>query len=269
MRYRKFQPATELLPFVECFFVWEGEAVEPMDVQSPPNGFCSMVFNYSNPYEAYQDNTSRVTVPLAFASGQFTSNYHLVLSGKIGMAGIVFKPTALHNMFGLRMSQLVNSRVPLSLLLASPTDQLLEWVKNAGSDEGRIDLLNDFLQPLVRPGKANLSVIDEAVDYIDLNKGGISVEAVATHFRISRRYLEKRFLQKVGVSPKFYSRIKRFSDLSNKLAHSENVDWLAIVLENGLHDQSHLVKEFLEFNRMNPTDYYNKHNELIRYVKPR
>ena len=56
--------------------------------------------------------------------------------------------------------------------------------------------------------------------------------------------------------------------ISKKVAYSKNFDWQEIVFENGLHDQSHLIKEFIEFNQMSPTDYYAQHNELIRFVKP-
>jgi methylphosphotriester-DNA--protein-cysteine methyltransferase len=119
----------------------------------------------------------------------------------------------------------------------------------------------------VTVAKSNLTIIDEAIDYIDACKGCVSVEAVAGHLKISRRYLEKKFLEKVGVSPKFYSRIKRFGNLSNKIAHHEKIDWQEIVEEYGFHDQSHLVKEFMEFNRMNPTRYHLVHQELTRFVK--
>ena len=44
MRYQKFPPFKDLKPFIECYFVWEGEAAEQMEVQSPPNCFCAMVF---------------------------------------------------------------------------------------------------------------------------------------------------------------------------------------------------------------------------------
>jgi hypothetical protein len=113
MRYQKFPPPAGLSPFVECYFIWEGEARESLDVQSPPNSFNAIVFNYGDPYKAYQNSSERMAVPKAFVCGSFTSNYHLVLKGTIGMTGIVFKPSALHNFFGLRMSQLVNNRMAL------------------------------------------------------------------------------------------------------------------------------------------------------------
>ena len=267
MRYQKFQPTDALRTFVVCYFIWEGEAAEGLHVQSPPNSYSSIVFNYADPYKAAQHNNAPATVPRAFVSGQFTTNYTLSLQGKIGMTGVVLKPTALYNFFGVRMSELVNARVSLSFLPGLPEDILWTAVKNQSSDEGRIKVLEELVLSYVTVAKSNLTIIDEAVDYIDACKGCVSVEAVANHMKISRRYLEKKFLEKVGVSPKFYSRIKRFGNLSNKIAHHEKIDWQEIVEEYGFHDQSHLVKEFMEFNRMNPTRYHLLHQELTRFVK--
>lgn len=267
MRYQKFPPAAELSSFVECYFVWEGETKESLDVQSPPNGFNAMVFNYADLYEAYQNGGQRMSVPKAFASGLFTFNYHLVLRGTIGMVGIVFKPSSLHNFFGTRMSQLVNSRMALELLIHEKAESLWSKVKSERSDKERVNLLEEYVQSLLPNTKERLSVIDEAVELIDHHKGSIPVGAVADQLKISRRYLEKKFLEKVGVSPKFYARIKRFVNLSKEVAYNEKFDWQDIIFKYGFHDQSHLVKEFMEFNQMNPSDYHMKHNELIRFVK--
>jgi AraC-like DNA-binding protein len=267
MRYQKFQASSELRPFVECYYIWEGQATDGIEVQSPPNSFSSIVFNYGDLYKSSQYNNASVSVPRAFVSGQFTSNYTLFLRGRIGMAGIVLKPSALHNFFGVRMSSLVNARAPLSFLPGLPEEILWSAVNGQFTDEGRIKVLEGLMLSYVATGKANLTIIDEAIDYIDLCKGCVSVETVATHLKISRRYLEKKFLEKVGVSPKFYARIKRFGILSNKIAHNEKIDWQALVEEYGFHDQSHLVKEFIEFNQMNPARYHMLHRELTRFVK--
>jgi AraC-like DNA-binding protein len=226
-----------------------------------------MVFNYSDPYIASQNNNTPIVVPRAFASGQFTSNYTLELNGKIGMAGIVLKPCTIHNIFGTRMSQLVNARVPLSFFPGLPEEILWTAVKNQITDEGRIKILQELMTSFVPAAKINASVIDEAVTYIDSCNGCTSVESIADHLNVSRRYLEKKFLEKVGVSPKFYARIKRFGALSNKIAHQEKIDWQAIVDEYQFHDQSHLVKEFIEFNQMNPSQYHLAHREMTRFVK--
>jgi AraC-like DNA-binding protein len=267
MRYQKFKPAPELQPFVECYYIWEGEAPECLKVQSPPNGFSSMVFNYADPYIASQNNNAPMHVPKAFISGQFTSNYTLELLGKIGMAGVVLKPCSIHNIFGFRMSELVNARVPLSFFPGLPEAILWTAVKNQSTDEGRIKILEGLMISFVPLARTNVSIIDEAVEYIDSCKGCVSVDNVAQKLSVSRRYLEKKFLDKVGVSPKFYARIKRFGALSNRIAHEKKIDWQEIVAEYDFHDQSHLVKEFMEFNQMNPSQYHLLHREMTRFVK--
>ncbi|MBL0744796.1 DUF6597 domain-containing transcriptional factor [Chryseolinea lacunae] len=267
MLYQKFKPTASLHPFVECYFVWQGEAAQGLEVQSPPNCFSAVVFNYADPYLASQNNQESMPVPRAFVSGQFTSNYQLSLRGNIGMVGVVLKPCAVHNFFGVTMSHLVNSRAPLSYLKGVAEDELWEAVRHEYTVEGRIKILEDFMLAYLNRGKGNVSIIDESVEYIDECRGCVTVDGVAAHLGISRRYLEKKFLEKVGLSPKYYARLKRFAQLSNKIAHSDKIDWHEIVHEYGFYDQSHLAKEFLEFNRMNPSQYHLLHRELTRFVK--
>jgi AraC-like DNA-binding protein len=265
MLYQKIKPIYALTPFVECYFIWEWNAEAPVSVQSPPNCFCSIVVNYADLYFASQHNADRTQVPRAFVSGQFTSNYQLHLAGNIGMIGIVLRPSTLHNFFGIRMSELVNSRAPLSFLPGIEMDSLSAHISNV-STQDRIKIFEELLFRFLNTGKSNLTIIDEAIDRIDELKGCVTVESLATEMKVSRRYLEKKFLEKVGLSPKYYSRLKRFSTLSNVIAHSSEIDWQQIVMDYGFHDQSHLVKEFMEFNQMNPSRYHLLHREMTRFI---
>jgi AraC-like DNA-binding protein len=267
MRYQKFQPQPSLSPFVECYFIWEGEAPKQLDVQSPPSCFSAIVFNYGDPTWAYQHSSEVLSVPDAFVCGLFTSNFHRVLKNKIGMGGIVFKATAVHALFGVRMSTLVNSRMPLDLLVGETAKEVLNAISKETTEIGRIKIMEEFILPFIQEGKKRASLFDEVVEYIDGLKGCVSVEEVASKFKVSRRYLEKKFLEKVGVSPKFYARIKRFSTLSNKVAHRKKIDWQDVIFETDLHDQSHLAKEFMEFNKMNPSEYHQTHREMTRFLK--
>jgi AraC-like DNA-binding protein len=267
MRYQKFKPDPVLAPFIECYFIWEGEAKDRMEVQSPPNCFCAIVFNYGDPTWAYQHSADILPVPEAFVCGLFTSNYCRVLQGKIGMVGIVFKPTAIHSFFGIRMSSLVNSRMPLDLLLGAEAEKLSAVIRGCSSDDRRVQILESFVSGYLDEARKKVSLMDDVVEFIDDRKGCVSVDEVALKFKVSRRYLEKQFLEKVGVSPKFYARIKRFGTLSNKVAHAEKIDWQDVVFETDLYDQSHLVKEYMEFNKMNPSEYHLKHREMTRFLK--
>ena len=267
MLYRKFKPDPSLAPFVECYYQWEGISPEPITVQSPPNGYAAIVFNLGAPYSSSQGSDNLSLVPRAFVSGQFTANYRLHLHGTISSVGAVLKPATVHNFFGVRMSQLVNTRASLSFLKDVDEPKLWERINSTTAIGDRVAVLEKLLMQYIPVGKSNLSIIDEAIDHIDNTRGCSTVDAVAAHLGVSRRYLEKKFLEKVGISPKYYARVKRFAFLSNEIAHSKHIDWQHIVTHYGFHDQSHLVKEFIEFNQMNPTQYHSLHQEMIRLVR--
>lgn len=264
MRYQKFDPSPELGAWVECYYEWTGHAKNEIDVQSPPNARAAMVFNLAAPCSSYQYASPRQQVPMAFVCGQFTSNYHIVLQGPVHMRGIVFRPCGVHDFLGLRMSMLVNTRMDLKLVL---NDQVEILRQNLLSEPGTTNAaFEKFLHDRRPSAQERLNVINDVVAFVDQNRGDVTVHQMADRFGTSKRYLEKRFLEKVGISPKLYARMIRFSYISTLIAHKEKVDWQEVIEQHGLHDQSHLVKEFIEFNKLNPSEYHQNHNELIRLL---
>lgn len=65
MIYLKFDPCNTLLPFVECYFIWESveEPVHDLVVESPPSGFCSIVFNCGDGYYLQNKKYEKLQVP--------------------------------------------------------------------------------------------------------------------------------------------------------------------------------------------------------------
>jgi AraC-like DNA-binding protein len=267
MHYRKLPAPPELSPYIECFFEWEGTEPERIEVQSPPNGRGAIIFNYGDPTSAFQHNIPEAVVPEAFICGIFTTNFHRVLKGKIGMFGIVFRPYGIHNVFGLRMSTLVNNRMPLELLVGHTAHSLLQKIREAPNGESRSHISFDFLSLYLKEAQSRQSVIDETVDFITEKDGIVQIDEVANKFSVSKRYIEKQFLNKVGISPKLFARLTRFTKISLKVAYSYTVDWQDLVLQGGYHDQSHLNKEFIDFNKQSPETYLQTHHEMTRFVK--
>jgi hypothetical protein len=115
MVYEKFTPAPELAPYVECYFIWHSSGIEVNNfiVESPPNGFCSIVFNAGSEYSLRNKKYERLQVPRQFISGQSIYSYSLCFNGIIDLCGIVFKPAALASVFGLPTFEYTEERIPL------------------------------------------------------------------------------------------------------------------------------------------------------------
>jgi AraC-like DNA-binding protein len=268
MEYEKFFPEGDNeRALVECYYRWRGDGSPALELQSPPTGFGAIVVNALDPYVAWQAEDDKQIVPAAFACGLFTSNYHLQLSGPFDVTGVVLKPSALHAMFGLRMSTLVNTRIPLSMLDVQAAAVLPNLVNEQKDTRGRVSMLRSFIAERGEQARTRFSILEDIIQWIDKSHGNATIDEVAAKFRVSRRYIETQFLEKVGVSPKFYARIRRFSYLSNVIVRTPELNWQDIVELGGFHDQSHLVKEFLKFNRMSPAQYMDNHKEIIRLLQ--
>lgn len=268
MEYEKFFPESdEEKALVVCYYRWRGDASPAIELQSPPTGFGAIIIIASQPYVAWQAEEDKQIVPSAFACGLFTSNYHLHLSGPVDVTGVVLKPSALYAMFGMRMSALVNSRVPLTIFNEERVASLQNHINGQSESRDRVSVLRAFIMERLVIARSRFSIVEDIIQWIDTNKGCVTIDEVAAKFHVSRRYVETQFLEKVGVSPKFYARIRRFSYLSNIIVRKPDLNWQDVVELGGFHDQSHLVKEFLKFNRMSPAEYIGNHKELIRIIQ--
>jgi AraC-like DNA-binding protein len=269
--YRKFTPPEHLMPYVECFFVWECShaLAVPLTIESPPNGYASMVFNYGTPYRVTSQKRHDELTPRAFLTGQATKSYQLTLAGTIGMIGIVFRPAALHTLFGLPMYEFSDERVNLSDVLGKQVEEWGEKIAESSSHEERIGLLSQFLGLQLLRKNPEPDRTDYAANLIVTRRGVINIGDLLSELYVCRRQFERKFLQKVGVSPKYYARIRRVGFLCNELAQKrwQVADWQDVIYQCGYYDQSHFIKEFTEFMGKSPSNYVKNNGELTHYLR--
>lgn len=270
MFYRKFSPSAHLQPFIECFFVWECSKTlaKTLPIESPPSGFSSIVFNYGTPYRVTSQKLNGGLVPKTFLTGQATKSYQLQLSGKIGMVGIVFRPAGLNTMFGLPMYEFSDERTNLRDVLGRQLDDWSDKIEEATSHVERIMLLEQFLNIQLLRKKSEPDRTDYAANLIVDQRGIVNINDLMSELFVCRRQFERKFLQKVGVSPKYYARIRRIGFLCNELAQKrwEIDDWQDLVYRCGYYDQSHFIKDFTEFTGKNPSIYVKNNVELANYL---
>lgn len=270
MYYRKFAASPHLSTFVECYFVWEKHEVLtfPLRIESPPTGFASMVFNYGDGYWVGNGKHESVRAPSAFLTGQATQSYVLNLSGRIGMVGIVFRPSGLSSLFGLPMYEFTDERVNLTDVLGKSLQSLHEQIQEADSPGSRVRLVDQFLSRQLLKKGVVVDRTDYTANLIVERKGVVNVSELMDELYVCRRQFERQFLQKVGVSPKYYARIRRIGYLCAQLAGQrwQLSDWHDLIYQCGYYDQSHFIREFTQFTGKRPSLYVKDNLELTHYL---
>lgn len=270
MLYQKFRPCAQLAPFIETYYIWtsENEPVNNLVVESPPNGFCSIVFNTGDDYTLKNKKYDRLTVPRSFIAGQAIYSYSLHLSGRIAIAGIVFKPTGLSSLLNLPVYEFTEERIDLKqktdVSLVTRFEASLKALSDAGE---KAKLLEQFVLELCKGYIPEPDGIDTAANRIVEENGMLHIHDLPNEVYMSRRNFERKFFKKVGLSPKYYARIRRISYLLNIIAGKKEADWMQLFSDCAYYDQSHFIKDFLEFTGRTPQQYLEANRELATMVK--
>ncbi len=268
MIYEKIPPHAKIKNFVHCYYCWEYDPadVQPFIIQSPPSGYEALVFNYGYPYRIRgKDNEDSLT-PSSFFSGQNTANYQLVITRPLRVFGIVLQPAAFASLFRVGVKDAVDRRIALDCILGKEGKYLELKMQEASNNTERVRIAEQYLLQKIWLSKLHPLSVNFAVNLIDSRNGLISVEEIANEVGTSRRSLERDFMDKVGISPKFYTRLRRFAHISYLLMYHK-MDWHDLVNEGSYVDQSHLIRDFQFFNGRSPVDYLLHNRELIRYLE--
>ncbi len=84
--------------------------------------------------------------------------------------------------------------------------------------------------------------------------GQVRVEALAAELGCSRRYLQTRLREQVGLSPKVAARVLRFEQVRRRI-ELDPPQWAQIAYDAGYADQPHLNRDFRELCGTTPSDF--------------
>jgi transcriptional regulator GlxA family with amidase domain len=82
----------------------------------------------------------------------------------------------------------------------------------------------------------------------------ITVAEITAIAGVGERHLERLFKQYIGLSPKFFTRIIRFSTIF-QLIEQQDPSWAGLAYETGYFDQSHFIRNFKAFTGEDPSRY--------------
>ncbi len=254
MRYQEYKPPIELASWIKLFWVLEGRSHDHVPETVVADGFPELIIHFRSPFAEVDRAGQFLRQPRAVACGQLTRPLVLQSSPDAGMIGIRFQPSGMAPFLATSMQELTDARVPAEDLFAD-VDELIEGIADSTNDAQRIAACSRFLLRSLDLDREHLSV-RRALETIELARGHITVEALATLMGRSRRSSELAFQRVVGTSPKMYCRIMRFRHLIDAMSEDgQSVNWVQVALDLGFFDQSHLIRDFRRFAGASPTSF--------------
>jgi len=219
-----------------------------------PDGYPEMMFDYGAPYRA-NISGEWYTQGADLIAGQIRNHFYLENTGAVGMVAIKFQPWALRLLFDLDMASLVDTVLEIEGDLALSLNELKIICISQDLFEQKIAKIEAWFRKIIASKTLSISNAERAVKNLIESNGSVSLKELHKQYSLSERSFERYFKEYIGVTPKFYSRILRFSHIFLLLQEQKEPDWSDISLQAGYYDQSHFIKNFKEFTGENPTDY--------------
>ena len=266
MRPVFFEPSIHLKELVNHIMVFQSEFNAQLPAPSillPPLPEQCLFFYLQDQVEAdYLSANKQLKLYSCSLVGPQTSSLKLKLGYKHHVVKVSFQPGGLYRLLGIPMYELLQVEAFNGQdFLGKMIRELNEMIPATEDMATMVRQIDTALVNKMNQLKPKLPI--DQVFQLMVNKGGLmSIETAASAAFLSNRQFERQFKQRIGLSPKFFSRLIRFSNAWVIKENNADKSWTTIAHHAGYFDQMHLIRDFKEFAGVNPRQIENELKEM-------
>ncbi len=257
MIYQEYTPDTQLARYIQLIWIMETSDFTSVPRERiMPDGIVEFVFHFGTPFATFQPGSDPQLQEFGFAVSQVKKYIEIEPTGKVGIMGVRCFPWGAHHFFRESIYSFSDLSISLEHLWGNEQNGLIEKIILAQNNRDRVDIIEEFLLRQLRKNHHGDGATDEIIRHIRYSGGNGSVEDICSKFGLTRRTLERKFINTIGISPKLFSRISRFLNLCHHLENHSHKSLTEITYECGYYDQAHFIREFKAFSGLTPKEFF-------------
>lgn len=234
-------PSGPLADFVDLIWISEHYSAPHAQERLMPGGAMSVVITWNAQGEIWRG-----------ASGVQTKSLTLDTSKPFSVAGVSFKAGGGFPFFPMPAGELHNLTVPLDAVWGRRADDVCEQLMDAPTPPRKAGVLECALLAAARGRLDRHGAVRHAISQLSRQR---TVASVADGIGLSQRRFIEIFRNEVGVTPKSFSRVRRFQHVLGAVEDMQDVDWSGVALSAGYFDQAHFIHDFRDFAGVSPSTY--------------
>ncbi|MEU1277844.1 helix-turn-helix domain-containing protein [Streptomyces sp. NPDC005805] len=266
--FRRREPAPELRPFVEHYWLIDWDLTEPYATHVVPHPSVNLVF------QRYGD-----AEPWAEAAGIGLELFTQKLTGRGRVCGVQFRPggfrpfapdrpvsfwTGRRVLLGEALPDLGRARGGSDNGDGDPgaddarAAAAARAVTGPDAEDERVAALDTFLLGLAPEAPAAPDAVFTALALVERVRTDRTIRRtaeLAASAGLSARALQRLFAAYVGVGPKWVVLRYRIHEALERAEEGRDIDWAGLAAELGYSDQAHLVRDFTATVGVPPTAY--------------
>ncbi len=190
--------------------------------------------------------------PSIIVIGPQYTRVNIQVATRLKAIRVDFKPGGLHRLVGIPMSELFDRGIPADLIFGNSIKDLNGRLLNSTDLVESFNLIQNFLlsKMSINDGPVRFEFAIQKLINAD---GNLPIEKVADLACMSIRQFERLCQVRIGMSPKSFARIIRFSKAYRIRESHPDLSWISIAHHAGYFDQMHLIRDFKQFTGTTPS----------------
>jgi AraC-like DNA-binding protein len=229
------------------------EGINDVVTPYPPTPFQSLIFYCNNPVSMGRiEKGAYDKQPLTVLVGPQFSRVNIKVHRQLGAIRVDFLPGGMYRMLGIPMHELFDGGFDALDFFGNEMRNINEQLQHKSNLEEGKNIVEKFLLNQVTSLKGILPV-DSALRMMLNNNGNMPIEKTAQFSCLSIKQFERKCKERLGMNPKLYARILKFSKAYRLHEARPQLSWTQIAYESGYYDQMHMIRDFKVFAGVNPS----------------
>ena len=271
MNYAERNPAPPLSSYIERLWYYDSLDLPHSRERVLPDGGFELIINLQDvPRKLFNrhDPTRYDLFHRGWMSGAHWQ--HLVIDVLRGssMIGAHFRPGGAAPFMGMPADELASKVVDLEAVWGSAAWSLRDRLLETRTATGKLSLLEAALRKRFKQTQHDHSRRGRlAIAVKQLDASPSRVPLICQELGISQKHFIEQFRAEVGLTPKRFSRIRRFQKALAQIGSKSEVDWSDVAFECGYYDQSHFINDFQAFCGVSPSVYLGQRLDYPNFTR--
>lgn len=255
MKVKFYTPHILLQEFINCIMIVHVEADKnssPIRIPYPPTPQNSLFFYINDQISVQKDvNTPFLLQPGSIIVGPQLTRVTLDINKNHKAVRVGFHPGGLYRMLGIPMIEMIDESYDATDVFGNELREVNDKLREARSFDAIHNVVEKFLLQKLKTLKKALPFDMAMLELLRFN-GNVNIEQLASLACLSLRQFERVCKDRIGLPPKLYARLTRFSKAYRLRENLPGISWTSIAYECGYFDQMHMIRDFKTFAGVAP-----------------
>jgi len=220
----------------------------------PPHAVQTLLFYPRDPMQTFYHRTGQtLTGPDCISIGPYISRVDLTMGPDHLMVATFFEPGCLHRLLGIPMTECFDFPLDVSLLWSAEIRRVVEQLRETTHYDQMQHIVEAFLLRQFQKKQVVKHPVDQAFQLLADPSRSVSLDYLADQACLCPRQFERKCHERLGLGPKTFQRLARFSQAFRLKQQRPELDWLEVALQYNYYDLQHMRRDFKEFAGVTPT----------------